>query len=361
MKVCVIELNNHHTEIFPIYENCLPVIFPDRHLKIHYFVVPQKYEELKDIYDGNLHKIYQPAANYVCIRTGTRKFYFRYCINKIISEHQPDLIIFNSIGHKRNWYAFDSIADKLKFGIVHGFDGYDQVLPQERDNTFYFVLGENVFQKYCGQNINSYLLPFFPQFTFKQEKQPKYEDMVIAIQGSINFRRRDYPLLVDVAKELEVRRINGIKFNIVGGMRHRDARTLRNMVSRSGVQDYFLFHESLNDEQFYREIINSHYLMPLVDGRQKNYLSSDLISSTLSHSASYNKPMILSHDNARVWQINDQVALIYSKKQDIIDILMHLPNDEHYSNLCESLNVWKEQRIEENKRHLQSVFDNLLD
>jgi hypothetical protein len=358
MKACVIELNQCHTEIFPIYENFLPIIFPDRHLEIHYFVVPRKYEELKNIYGGNLHKVYQPAVYYVCSKTGMRSLYFKYCVNRIVSEHQPDLIIFNSIVPKRIWYAFDSISDKLKFGIVHGFD---ELSPQERGNTFYFVLGESLFQKYSGQNIHAYLLPFFPQFTFKQEKQPKYEEVVIAIQGSIDFRRRDYPLLVEIAKELKVRRINGIKFNIVGDMRHRDARRLRNMVSESGVQSYFLFHRSLNDEQFYREIIKSHFLMPLLTDTQRSYLSSDRISSTLSHSGSYNKPMILSQNNANIWQMNDQVALIYEEKQDLIDVMMHLPDEDNYSHLCKSLNSWREKRIEENRRHLQSVFENLLD
>ena len=358
MKVCVIELNKFHTEIFPIYENFLPIIFPNRHLKIHYFVVPQKYEELKNIYGGNFHKVYQPAVYNVCSKTGIRKYYFKYRVSRIVREHQPDLIILNSIAPKRIWYAFDSISDKLKFGIVHGFD---ELSPQDRENTFYFVLGENVFQKYSGQNIHAYLLPFFPQFTFKQEKQPKHKEFVIAIQGNIDFRRRDYPLLVNIAKELKARCINGIKFNIVGGMRHRDARTLRNMVSESGVQSYFLFHKSLNDEQFYREIIESHFLMPLLGETQKRYLSNDTISSTLSHSGSYNKPMILSYNNANLWQMNDQIALIYGEKQDLIDIMMHLPDKHNYSHLCKSLNSWKEQRIEENRRHLQSVFKNLLD
>ncbi len=351
MKVCVFELNKFHTEVFPVYENLLPAIFPDRNIKIDYFVIPGKYRQLKMVYGEALHEIYNAAIYFVCSKTGLRKFYFRSVVGTAIRQYQPDLVIFNSIVPKRCWYVFESIQDRMKFGLVHGFG---EVRHRKMERTHYFVLGEKVFQKHQKQDIDAYLLPFYPQFRSAPENRPG--EWVIAIQGIINFKRRNYPLLVETAAELKRRNIQGISFNIIGGLNSRDATRLAGMVRDNGVMEYFRFHRSLDDKEFFREIADSHYLMPLLGDAQEKYLTHDTITATYSHSAAYNKPMIISANNAKVWEINSRTALIYRDMRELVDLIQDLPKEESYRKLCESLNEWKEQRIEENKRLLREVF-----
>jgi hypothetical protein len=239
----------------------------------------------------------------------------------------------------------------MKFGIVHGFG---EVRHMKMDRTHYFVLGEKVFQKHQNQDIDAYLLPFFPQFQSAMENRPG--ECVIAIQGNINFKRRDYPLLVETAAELKRRNTQGISFNIIGGLGSRDASRLMKMVRDNGVMEYFRFHRSLCDKEFFQEIADSHYLMPLLEDAQEKYMAHDTITSTYSHSAAYNRPMILSAQNAKMWDIDSRTALIYRDIHGLVDLIHDLPKEESYRELCESLNEWKEQLIEENKRLLREVF-----
>jgi hypothetical protein len=352
MKACVFELNKFHTEVFPVYENLLPDIFPNREIKIDYFVIPRKYRQLKMVYGESLHEIYNSAIYFLCSKTGLRRFYFRFVVNRAIRQYQPDLVIFNSIVPKRCWYVFESIQNRMKFGLIHGFG---EVRHRKMKRTHYFVLGEKVFQKHQKQDIDAYLLPFFPQFRLAPESS--HDEWVVAIQGNINFKRRNYPLLVETAAELKRRNIQGISFNIIGGLDGRDAYRLIGMVRDKGVMEYFRFHRSLDDKEFFREIANSHYLMPLLGDAQRKYLTHDTITSTYSHSAAYNKPMILSAQNAKIWDIDNRTALIFSDMHGLVELIQNLPKEENYRELCESFNEWKEQRIKENKRLLRKVFN----
>ena len=350
MKVCVIELNKFHTEVFPVYENLLPAIFPDREIDIHYFVVPRKYQELKHIYGDRLHAAYDAGVYFLCSKTGLRGIYFKSSVKRIIGQHHPDLVIFNSIVPERTRDAFESITDRMKFGIVHGFG---RVLPRKMKNSFYFVLGEEIYQKYREQNIDGYMQPLFPQF--KLEKVRNEDKTIIAVQGTISFKRRDYPLLVRTARELKARQQAGVLFNIVGSMSHRDAPALLRLVRRHHVEDYFQFHEALSDEQFYREVISSDYLMPLLGERQKKYLSHDTITSTHSHSISYNKPMILSADNAMAWGMDSSTALIYKSHRELTELITGLPDKEAYNSLCSALKNLKNQKEEKNRKFLKEM------
>ncbi len=66
--------------------------------------------------------------------------------------------------------------------------------------------------------------------------------------------------------------------------------------------------------------------------------------------------MILSAQNAKIWGIDSLTALIYRDIHGLVDLIEDLPKEESYRELCESLNKWKEQLIEENKRLLKEVF-----
>jgi hypothetical protein len=96
--------------------------------------------------------------------------------------------------------------------------------------------------------------------------------------------------------------------------------------------------------------------MPLLGDAQEKYLAHDTITSTYSHSAAYNKPMIMSTQNAKIWDIDSRTTLIYSDMYGLVDLIQDLPKEEAYRELCESLNKWTEQRIAENKRLLREVF-----
>ena len=351
MKVCIIELNKFHTEVFPVYENLLPEIFPDEAFDIHYFIIPRKYKELQHIYRDRLHVAYNAGVYFFCSKTGLRGLYFKHSVKKIMEQFRPDLVIFNSIVPERTMKAFESIRDRIKFGVVHGFN---HILPKKMLNTFYFVLDEKIYQKHRDENIDGYMQPFYPQF--KLEKKDNGGRIVIAVQGTISFKRRDYPMLIKIARELKTCQKKGVLFNIVGSMVHRDAPELFRLVRRHRVEEYFQFHKSLSDEQFYGEIVNSDYLMPLLGEKHKKYLNHDKITSTHSHSISYNKPMILSAENAKIWGMDRSMALIYESPRELVKIISKLPGKEVYNCMCGSLKNLRDEKIEENRRFLRAYY-----
>ena len=175
---------------------------------------------------------------------------------------------------------------------------------------------------------------------------------MIGIQGQVDFKRRDYNLVVEVSEKLKEGGIKNIKFNIIGT---HNRETLRDIVSEKGLQSYFVFHESLDDRQFFEEVAKCDYLMPLLGEEQKSYYANKM-TATYSHSAAYRIPMIIYSANAEAWGINHAQAVLYSDINSLFGVLKSLRD---YADLQVKYAQLIDEKVARNKQFLCDLSSSL--
>ena len=350
MRVCVIELNHFHTEVFPVYAALLPDLLGEA-VDIDYFVNPAKFPELRPIYGDRVHTAYRQWPYRVAAKTGLRAFYFRHCVNAIVKQHRPDVLVFNSAEPARVYSAFKHARAATKLGIVHV---YGQVPLIKSPGERYFVLGPNVYEHHRPQGIvDGYFLPFFSPHPIAPTVQRT--GTTIGIQGNIDYRRRNYPGLLDLAAELQQRGVHNVRFNIIGSARHRDAKRLRRAIQARSVEKMFVLHDKLNDADFFQQVLSCNYLMPLLGAEHSRYYRF-MITSTLSHASAYGIPLILDRDNSAAWGIPGSEAIVFSSLADLAEQIVRGDLTQRREALGSAFASGVKQRIEENRRALREVM-----
>ena len=318
-KVFVVELNHYHTETFAMYKELLPSLINSRDLDIYYYVIPSKVQCLNYAPHDRIHKITNSAIRYFVSKTGLRSFYFTFQIKSLIRNHRPDLLIFNTIEPRRYLKVFRAVDHVKKIGIVHS--PFEKGIEHNHDSSkeLLFCLNDYNYNYLVNKiEVDGYFLPMFRNFIFTY-KIPQTDKIKIAVQGIINFSKRDYPLLIEIAKRLnQMKGSPKLVFNIVGNIRFKHGPELNTMIRREGLDNYFILHGPLNDEEFFKEIYESDFIMPLITRTDSDYFNGR-ISASYSLSAAYNKPMIIHSHTAKSWWVPDDCCIAYTDMEDLLD------------------------------------------
>ncbi len=348
-KVLVFELNNYHTENFPLYEELLPSLLDDS-VTCSYYVVPSKVAELRDVYDD-----VKPVAGnvwwYLMRKLKLRRLFLAKHIDAIIAREGADVIVFNSAEPEENYGIFKQLTfSGIKLTVFHN------PLHKEFDKgpgEYNFVLGDQVYAhvKEQKEHIDGYFLPYFQRFPLEGISRDP-DALTIAIQGWINFKRRDYPFLIEAAKELKAKGIGKIRFDIIGSMNNKGGKQLVSMVRSNGLEEYFIFHDKLDDFAFFTRVASSDYVMTLLGEAQKSYYQ-DKLTGSLTQSASIGVPLILSRDNADAWRLDDGNALVYDDLADLVEKLRTAKAD--YTRIQSAYTAHIGELIEENRRFLKRM------
>jgi hypothetical protein len=307
-KVLVFELNNYHTETFPVYENLLPSLLKSEGLDIRYFVVNEKVDELSKVYP-RVKPIAGKCVSFLVRHLQLRIPYFRYAIQKIINREDADLVIFNSIEPKRNFQIFRALKARNKLALVHNplNESYDNL--QKESNEYFFVLSKIVYDKYSTKMpLDGYFLPFFKMYDLK--KKVNDGRIVVGVQGLLNYNKRDYSHLLAIATALREKNLNHVVFSIIGTLNKKDGARFLLSVEEAGLKDFFIFHPEMDDRTFAEKLSECDFLITLLTEKYAFYYR-DKTSASFSHSAAYNIPLILTRENADAWHLDENVALIY--------------------------------------------------
>jgi len=341
-KIVICEFHHFHTEVFPVYEYYFSRLFPAQELQFVYYVIPDRNAEISKQYKS-VKSIYKNTIYLFCAKTGLRSIYFKQRIKKMLRQENPDWIIFNSLDRGRTQAAFNAINSEKKIGIIHN----PEYFKAQKTPGYYFVLGKSLFHKYSL--ANGYFLPFIAAPTTPKQNN---SDFIISILGNIQFKRRNYPRLIDIASLFKQNSIDHIKFNIVGSSTHRDYPKLTKMIEDKALTDYFIFHHELDDEAFMQEVVNSKFIMPLLYS-DKKYLENK-ITASLSHAAANDIPLIITDHTASYWQFDETEAVIYKSDQDLIKQLMDM-NTETYEYIRQNFKEKTSAALVENIDLLKSL------
>lgn len=344
MNALVVELNNYHTETFPVYEQLLPSFLGTDRINWHYLHMPEKSDDLSDVY-LNLHCAVSRFGYFIIRNTGLRVPVFTWKINRLLSQLETDILVFNSIEPERNRDIFRTVKARVKIALIHNPERFNL---KRNENEYYFVLSRTVYETFRDSlPLSGYLLPYFKPYAI-QEKERSPHVTTVGIQGWVNFKRRDYAFLIDQAKELKKNSVDSVRFNIIGANNSKGGKRLREMISENSLSDYFTLHEKLTDKEFYNEIAKCDILMPLLGREQEKYFRKK-ISSTLSHAAAYGKPLLLTSANAEAWDLPPDSCCTYT---DLSSCTAILKAAEGLDQKKKSFETWKEEQIRKNREFL---------
>ncbi len=335
-----------------MYEHLLPAMFPRENTEIHYYTQPRQAKELVFTDRSRIHALGEKISYYFLKKLKLRTQYHKWIIKKIITKHQADLIIFNTIDQPSVYAVFKSLREIEKIGVVHN------VLTTNyyyNDHERYFCVNEYIYYNVRSQKpIDGYFISFFPPILYSHSL-PKNKDKIIAVQGLISFNRRDYDLLIKICSVIVKENCRPcVKFNIVGSVKKMKGKVFLRKVNQAGLEDFFIFHDWLNDADFFREIYESDFIMPLVAEKKESYFI-DKISSSYERSAAYKKPMIVSETIRKAWLIDQDVCLSYSNFDELLHIIKNI--DSVPKDLGRKYTKFIDTLIGKNKQFLSMTYD----
>ena len=323
MKVLVFELNSYHLELLPMYQPLLPSLFENRRLDIHYFVLPALVERAREAVGNQVFSLNTPRLRYLLPTKHLRAAYYRWRIQRLVDQLDPVAMVFNTVEPPAYLRVFRQIHHPTKIGIIHNPRRAGLDHARRGSGELIFCLHDYNY-RLCAKEelVDGYLSPFFKYRDLAAARVP--DDRVeIAVQGVISFARRDYPMLIDVCQLLAKRSTTPpVRFNIVGDADIRDGPKLRQMVAERGLDQYFRLHSWLADKEFFEQLGQADYIMPLISPGRGAYAEQAKVTAALGHAGAYGTPLLVHREIATLWGIPDDGCVRYSTTEDLGEMLV---------------------------------------
>ena len=343
-KVLVIEFMDFHAEIFPCYPFFCSNILGVEQKKINfiYAVSPLRAKDLSWLNPKYKIHIIEPIwRRWLISKSGLRKVYYAFLTKKLLKAYQPDLVIFNTIQAPNNRFIsavkvcgqFDTII------TVHNPSNSIYKLLKKSNNNYFVSLNRYnyEFAKKKHDFLDGYLTCAFPCYNDCVDEPRLSSENVIAVIGNIDFRRRDYNELINIVKFLKKRKIYNIKFILVSGTNHKHGRKLLGIINEFKLEEYFhYFVNRPSDFEFYKSIVNSDFIMPLLKEGSRYF--KGVISGSIVHSGAYKKPLILRKNCLNHFQLTHGVnAIGYKDELDFYETIVNVTKEKINKNYSDYL------------------------
>jgi hypothetical protein len=354
-KILIFELNDYHTEALIMFPELLSSIEGYESSEIVFYLTEKKADDAKEILKNRIETIKHTKLSQFVKKLGFNTLSLKLLTKSFIKEETPDLVLMNSIDGRRFSNVFHSIKSK-KIGLIHNpLDRFKKTNFNTKNtliccyNYFNYELLKDRFP------IQGFFSPVFKNFEF--EDIPKNKVPVIFIQGHIEYYRRDYLSLIDLAKQLKEKNIK-LVFNIVGNSNKADGPDLKEKAANEELSPYFRFHNRLPDRDFFYQIASSDFCMPMIGEDQKRYLEGKSTHS-YSHSLAYHKPIIASKDVLESFDLTHEESIVMESNNDFIDFFQNF-TEERKNSLSTKLQMKQKWIIEKNRKFLSQLSKSLF-
>lgn len=352
-KIFVFEFFPFHAHNLCLHPHLIKMMFADTEFEFHYFLNPSLFSEKTYIPNNHLctrtvsHRTIQALQKLKLLKIwAVIKFYF------YVKVSRPEIIIFNSLEKGISLTLFKLLKKTCKISLVHNPDNIELRKDQ---HSIHLSMNKYIYENFSSK-LDGYCLSFYgPQAKHKNRETD--DTFIISVPGSISFKRRNYELIIDIAKKLKLSGHPNYKvlFNIIGAANKKDGPKLKKIIDDLGINEYFKFHTKVNDEEFIQAICESDALIPLITDPQSPYFSVKN-SATYSHSARYSKPMIIPEHCANAWRIPYDSCITYEECEDLADKLLTIKSD--IPDIANSYKTHIDQMLRDNKNHLLNVAKN---
>lgn len=318
VNVLVFEFFPFHAQNFPMYEHWLPLLTGEQRLNIRYYAHPDLMRDLAFPEPERL----QPIPPSPVWRKRLPSLRLQWFLHERFLRTQVRR-------HQAAWVVLNTAEPGYSAGLAARLNGVNKLLIahnperlgwQRRPDTFVFCMNQYIYRSLRERvALDGYLLSFFPPERFTDTVINAVP--VVGVPGGVSFKRRDYALLLDTAKEWGRDSAPGqAVFNIISEVDFKDGRRLWEQVHEAGLARHFRFHHRLTDRAFARQVYECDYLLPLVGNADKSYLR-EKNSATFSHAARFAKPMLLTAEEAAAWEVPAEACGIYRGAADLRQLL----------------------------------------
>lgn len=351
-KVLVIEVMDFHAEVFPVYSGLLPQVFKDN-LEFHYLVSPQRFFEMPDI-GGTVHLLEPAWRRKLISKSGLRKPYYKRLLLNWVQKLQPDLVIFNTIetNDQRFLPAIKAIAADLPcFITMHSAKHPIHAALHGNPSIKLFCLNRYNYDFLQGKyHVDGYFSCLYPAYPNLLPKSVNGRSWQVVIPGVIDFKRRDYLHLIELAKQHPKSQETLLNFIVLGDINSKGGRLLLEKIQAANVVKYFtLLEHRPNDSEFAQRIADADLVLPLL--ATDSYYTEGSISGSMGHSGAYRKPLMLQPEMAKHLQLQPEQCFIYSDAAEFYVKLQGL----NYDSLLAAYRCYLEEGLSDNIRLLRKA------
>jgi hypothetical protein len=194
-----------------------------------------------------------------------------------------DKVIFNTCNGSKRIRNISLLLKPFKtecVGILHDTGKLRKSFTQNLINLKVrkiFVLSDHIKKEDSTRNkLESFYPIYFPEYN--KIDINKSTNTFVCIPGKVEFKRRDYKLLIKIAKE--TKNTQNLKFIILGNINTKDGISLQKEIFANNLEDKFVFFNTfIKNDEFYSYIEKSDYIMPLLYSDDKDYLRSKITGS----------------------------------------------------------------------------------
>ncbi|MBW4496553.1 MAG: hypothetical protein KME26_26440 [Oscillatoria princeps RMCB-10] len=297
MKCALIEYNNYHDQTFPT------LVYVLRKLNINVEIFTSRKNIKRDVlFDAVTNDINVACSDGILFRM--QELFHKY--------HHYDFIIANSIEPQFN------LSRILKIGaptlaILHNSSlffkekKYKNYLSNR--STKLLVLTPYV-SNYLSKDIKSYWIR--PVYLGNQISVPEDKN-VFCVQGTINFKRRNYSSLIEAVLKLRETGNTQFKIRIIGGLNSPDRKNFYKDIALNNIGNFFeVFEEDIPYQKYLYYLSTSDFILPLLDTSssiyQPYFVTKD--SSSLSTAIALNVPVVAHQKLAAVHEVTE-ASIVY--------------------------------------------------
>ncbi len=286
MKLCaLIEFNTCHDELFPSVVQYLN----NKGFYVHIFTKKQNIEKNSLFFCKDLkYKFFKIKYWNIFRRFGIYEYFI---FNSFEDYRKPEksFIIDEIKSVKSN--------NKTRV-LVHNSQNLVDVLNSGLSLNFIPVLiSKHVVKLLTDKNIETEIVYPYYYGDFIKKSFDK-QKIIFAVQGNFSNNRRNYKSLLDSV--LQLSKLNQFKSSfivkIIGRSNTKDAEEFKKLLLENDLEQYFDFCKNVeNYKNFFSEINNSDYIIPLVDNSSYNLIKyfKSVSSSSINIAIAMAKPLVI--------------------------------------------------------------------
>ena len=275
------------------------------------------------------------AKNITYITPSQNGFFAKIQQQKSLSKELSnyDLVIFNTASSSklvRNTLLLLLFSKVKCVGILHNSkklrSSFTQALISLKIKK-YFVLNDTIAslaEPKKGIKVASFYPIFFPKHCTSKSVSKPDDEIWITIPGRIDWKRRDYWLLISVLKENK--KLGRIKFIILGKLdkTSEEGAKFWQLINANNLEHYFLlFNTFISNEIYHSYLTHSNYIMPLLSSN-KEYLEFK-ISGSFNLAFAYKKALLCKSYFNSLTDLQEN-AFFY-EKEGLYDLLKKIENN----------------------------------
>ncbi len=305
MKTCaILDLFSAHDHVIPSHISYLK----DLGYKVTVYSPSQSFRNVS---------VLQPSLEYDVISfdasryQGRNKNHFKerylHRFQSLDSLREYDLVLLNTF--RTELPVTSSLSRKLKdvLAVLHT-PKHGLVQTRYRD----FVHNGHQALVLSSAMGEAFDLPWVAPLNYAEDQYLRYQPddlvRVFCVPGTVRFTGRTYSALVRTAQLLKQRGKDNFLIKIVGRHDKKDGVTLVKEIQRAGVEKFFHFVSDVTHELFLQEIINSDFVLPLIDKYEEKRAARhyfDMITSSVFLAIGLKKVMVCESELATAYQLDD--------------------------------------------------------